>query len=308
MNIFTTSLADTQKYGIFEKNFGKNFVPFLWVWWFFAGASLALLLGVVNNKVGKNAFLIAVAAMALIDVCRVDSRFVTTVNPKPYFYAEQTAVDLQNEMKTEPFRCFVLPGALPKGGEGILGLEGVGGFHDNELRWYREFRGDQQDRNYFTDLLGVQQDGRPYLKPDNLKNGNAFLNLANARYYLIRQNETLYKIPNEGALQRISFVPGYVVMDSSRIVAALQNNGYDYRSAVALLQEPAQKPASGRDSLSSKPASVKWIPTRRITGRPKWPWLATDFCAFRRYTTRDGKFWWTASRLRYTGPTLPGWR
>jgi len=121
MNVFTTSLADTQKYGIFERNFGKNFVPFLWVWWLFAGSSLALLLGVINNKVGKTAFLIAVAAMALIDVCRVDSRFVTTVNPKPYFYAEQTAVDLQNEMKTEPFRCFVFTGRASKGRGGNTG-------------------------------------------------------------------------------------------------------------------------------------------------------------------------------------------
>jgi hypothetical protein len=258
MNVFTTVLADTRKFGIFERNFGKNFVPFLWVWWFFSGASLALLLGVVNGKVGKNAFLVAVAAFALIDVCRVDSRFITTVNPKPYFYAEQTVVDLRNEMKREPFRCFALPGALPKGGEGIQGLEGVGGFHDNELRWYREFRGDQEDLNYYTNLLGVLQDGRPYLKPDNLKSGNAFLNIANARYYLLRQNEVLYKVPNEGALGRISFAPGFVVMDSAKILDALKNGGYDYRTTVALMSEPAQKPASQADSLGSSPASVQW--------------------------------------------------
>jgi hypothetical protein len=259
MNVLTTSLSDTQKFEIFDRNFAKNFVPFLWVWWLFAGATLMLLWGVIFNKVGKHAFLIAVAAVALIDVARVDAHFVTTVNPKPYFYAEQAVVDLQNEMKQEPFRCFALPGSLPKGGEGILGLEGVGGFHDNELRWYREFRGDQQDRNYFTNLLGVMQDGRPYLKPDMLGKGNAFLNIANAKYYLIRQGETLYKIPNEGALKRISYVPGYVVMDSARIEDALKNGGYDYRSVVALLQEPTQKPAPRADSLPAGQASVNWI-------------------------------------------------
>ena len=257
MNVFTTALSDTQKFSIFERNFAKDFVPFLWVWWFFAGSSMALLLGVVNNKVGKNAFLIAVAAIALIDVCRVDSRFVTTVNPKPYFYAEQTIADLQNEMKQEPFRCFVLPGALPKGGEGILGLEGVGGFHDNELRWYRNFRGDQEDRNYYTNLLGVQQDGRPYLRPENLKYGNSFLNIANARYYLVRQGETLYKIPNEGALKRISFTPGYVVLDSGQIADALRNGTYDYRKTVGLYAEPAQKPAAVDSSFVAQ-TSVQW--------------------------------------------------
>ncbi len=123
----------------------------------------------------------------------------------------------------------------------------------------REFRGDQQDRNYYTNLLGVMQDGRPFLKPENLKNGNAFLNIANAKYYLIRQGESLYKIQNEGALPRISYVPGYVVMDSSRIETALKTGGYDYRAVVALLTEPAQKPPVRTDSLSSGQAAVEWL-------------------------------------------------
>lgn len=258
MNVLTTALSDTQKQEIFDKNFSSAFVPYLWVWWLFAGSSLALLLGVITNKVGKNAFLVAVIAIALIDLCRVDSRFVTTANAKPYFYAEQAVVDLQTEMKHEPFRCFTLPGALPRNGEGTLGLEGVGGFHDNELRWYRDFRGDPQDRNYYTNLLGVMQDGRPYLRPENLKSGNAFLNIANVKYYLIRQGETLYKVPNEGALGRISFVSGYVVLDSSAIENALKNGSYDYRARVALLKEPGNKPNPRLDSLTPKQADVRW--------------------------------------------------
>ncbi|HUI91937.1 MAG TPA: hypothetical protein VLX68_06785 [Chitinivibrionales bacterium] len=259
MQPLTTALADTQKIRVFDANFSKNFVPFLWLWWFFAGASLLLLMGVVSNKVGKYAFLTAVLAFGLIDITRVDAKFIKTINPKPYFYAEQAITDLQAEMAREPFRCFTLPGALPQGGEGIHGLEGVGGFHDNELCWYRQFRGDQQDRNYFTNLIGVMQDGRPYLKPDNLKDGNAFLNIANAKYYLVRQNDELFKIPNEGALPRISFAPGYVVMDSAAVVGALKTGAYDYRHKVCLLQEPEVKPAPSADSLASTPASVKWV-------------------------------------------------
>lgn len=258
MQPLTTALAETQKFRVFDGNFSKNFVPFLWLWWFFTGASLLLLLGVINKKVSTYAFLTAVCAFGLIDITRVDAHFIKAINPKPYFYAEQAINDLQNEMAQEPFRCFVLPGALPQGGEGILGLEGVGGFHDNELRWYREFRGDQQDKNYFTDLIGMMQDGRPYLKPDKLKDGNAFLNIANAKYYLLRQNETLYKILNQNALKRVSFVSGYVVLDSSQIAAALKTGAYDYRKAVALLEEPREKPVSPADSLSANTVSVQW--------------------------------------------------
>jgi hypothetical protein len=154
-----------------------------------------------------------------------------------------------------------LPGALPQSGEGIHGLEGVGGFHDNELRWYREFRGDQQDRNYFDNLIGTMADGRQYLVPENLKNGNAFLNLANARYYLIRQGDQLLTIKNEGALDRISFAPGYVVLDSSQIIDALHSGKYDIRKSVALMKEPDQKPSSASaDTLVSpeKLLKVQW--------------------------------------------------
>jgi hypothetical protein len=258
MSPLTTALADPQKMQIFDANFSRNFVPFLWLWWFFAAASMLLLMGVITNKVGKYAFLVAVCAFGIIDLVRVDSNFIKTINPKPYFYAEQTMVDLQKEMENEPFRCFVIPGALPQGVEGVFGLEGISGFHDNELRWYREFRGDQQDRNYFTNLLGVMQDGRPFLKPENLKFGNGFLNIANVKYYLIRQNETLYKIPNEGALPRISFASGYVVMDSAKIAGAIRTSSYDYRKVVALQEEPIEKPGPGADSSVGQTVSLKW--------------------------------------------------
>ena len=89
-------------------------------------------------------------------------------------------------MAQVPFRCFSIAGALRRTPE-IHGLEGVGGFHDNELRWYREFRGDQRDRNYYDNLVGQTGDGQAYLISENLGNGNNFLNLANAKYYLIRQ-------------------------------------------------------------------------------------------------------------------------
>jgi hypothetical protein len=253
------SLSDSQKSRIFEGNFTKNFVPFLWLWWFFAVSSLLLLLGVMSGKVNKYVFGAAVLVIGLIDTMRVDAQFIQVVNPTPYFYSEQTLVDLKNEMTNGPFRCFSLPGALTQSGEGIHGVEGVGGFHDNELRWYRQFRGDQQDRNYFDNLIGTMADGKQYLVPENLKNGNAFLNIANAKYYLIRQGEQLLSIKNEGALGRISFTPGYIVMDSSRIVDALHSGAYDIRKTVALMKEPDQKPfGTGSPVSLDKPLSVRW--------------------------------------------------
>ena len=253
------SLSDSQKSRVFEANFTKNFVPFLWLWWFFAVSALLLFLGVITGKVNKYVFCTAVLIIGLIDAMRVDAQFIQVVSPAPYFYSEQALVDLKNEMTNEPFRCFSLPGALPQSGEGIHGIEGVGGFHDNELRWYREFRGDNQDRNYFDKLVGTMANGRQYLVPENMKTGNAFLNIANVKYYLLRQGEQLLSIKNEGALGRISFAPGYLVMDSSQIVDALHSDRYDIRKTVALMKEPDRKP-SGMEAAegTDKPLSVRW--------------------------------------------------
>jgi hypothetical protein len=260
MTHLTDTLSDRQKQQVFDANFSKNFVPFLWVWWLFAATGLGLLWGVVAQKVNKYVFLAVVLVIGLVDVLRVDMQFVSVLNPSPYFAAEPAIADLQNEMKQEPFRCFTLPGTLPQNAEGVHGLEGIGGFHDNELRWYREFRGDQQERNFLEKLVGVMADGKPYLIADNLKNGNAFLDIANVKYYLVRSNAGLMKIKNEAALGRLSFAKEFVVLDSSRIVEALRTGGYDPHKTVALLAEPKIKPvAQENDSVAdAQPLSVKW--------------------------------------------------
>jgi hypothetical protein len=262
MQHLTESLSDRQKQRIFEANFSKNFIPYLWVWWFFAMTSLGLFWGVVAKKVSKNVFCVVVLTLGLIDVVRVDSQFVSVINPAPYFASDPTITDLQQEMQQSPFRVFTIPGTLPQNAEGVHELEGIGGFHDNELRWYREFRGDQQDRNFFDKLLGVQANGSPYLIADNLKSGNSFLNIANAKYYLVGSGGRLIKIKNEAALGRISFAKDFIVLDSSRIVDALRSGGYNVRKTVALMKEPSVKPSmspSASDSIDPQQLlSVKW--------------------------------------------------
>jgi len=261
MQPLVASLSDQQKARVFDANFSRNFVPFLWLWWFFAEICLALVYGVMTKKVKPVVLCAVVLVIGLVDLIRIDSQFVKVVDPRQYFANEPAIAELQDEMKTEPFRCFTLPGTFPEqNAEGVHSLEGVGGFHDNELRWYREFRGDQQDRNFFDKIVGFMPGGQACLIPENLRTGNPFLNIANARYYLIRQGNQLLKIRNEGALRRISFASNYVVMDSSRIVDALRNGLYDPHTTVALFNEPGIKPSaqdsSVRDSL--EPMSLSW--------------------------------------------------
>jgi hypothetical protein len=294
MQLLTVSLSDAQKSRIFDANFSKNFVPCLWLWWFFTATCLSLLWGLMAKKINGTVFCAAVLCIGLIDTIRVDAQFIKVINPGPYFSSEPALDALRDQMKIEPFRCFVLPGTFPEqNAEGVHSLEGVGGFQDNELRWYREFRGDQQDRNYFDKLLGTMNDGRPYLLSENLKNGNAFLNIANAEYYLLRQGEQLLKIRNEAALRRISFATGYVVLDSSRIIDALRSGSYDPRRTVALLKEPDRKPAASPDSLSAAD------PQSQMT--LQWDKYTPNYRSARVSVQRDGF-------LRISEVYYPGWQ
>jgi hypothetical protein len=234
----------------------------LWLWLFFSTVTIGCIIAAIWGKIKAGAAIGVILLIGAIDIIRVDAQFIKIINPQPYFADEPAFRDLRNEMERAPFRCFSLAGALPQNSEGIHGLEGVGGFHDNELRWYREFRGDQQNRNYYEKLLGQMPDGQAYLISENLKMGNNFLNLANVKYYLVRQGSDLISIKNEGALERLSYAARYVVIDSSEIIEALKSNGYNIRTTVALSQEPDEKPknASGFDSLATQgpPLSVQW--------------------------------------------------
>lgn len=246
---FAETLSGPGKENKFELNFSKNFLPFVWLWLIFALAIIGSVWAVLRNKLSPAFCTIIILIIGIIDILRVDlyaawnpqtkkGGFIQLTNPAPYFYRDPALTPLINEMHRTPFRCLVLPGALPQNGAGIHGLEACGGYHDNELRWYREFRGDQQNRNYLMSLVGMNAQGQPYLRAEKLSEGNPFLNLANARYLLIRNGAKLMTVRNENALERLSFVPGYTVMDSNAIVDALRNGTYDYRKNVALFAKP----------------------------------------------------------------------
>lgn len=252
--LFNSVLMENGKEKIFDINFSAQFVPHLWLWLFFTLSTLLLLLGVIKNSVKPQVFVGVVFLLGLVDVLRIDIGekkslykpgskvgFVELVNPMSFLRSDEELKSLRLEMETAPFRCYSLPGTLPQNGEGIHGLEGINGFHDNELQWYRDFRGDQQDRNFISSLIGMSNDGQAYLKVDKLQEGNPFLNLANAKYYLIRNQGKMMVVKNENALGRISFAPNYLVMDSSSILKALHEGSYDYRTTVALTVEPKKK-------------------------------------------------------------------
>lgn len=238
----SSALDDPKKMQIFEANFSKNFLPFLFLWWVFAVTSLGMLWAVLQNKMNKNVFLTVIVIIGLIDTFRVNSIFIKVQNHEKFFYAEPRIKEIQAEMAQEPFRCFILPGTfhVQNNIAGIYKLEGVTGFHDNELKWYAEFRGrHQRMSNYYKDLIKTDKNGNPYLVSENMKRGNSYLNIANVKYLVTRnQKGQLVTIENQNYLRRLSFVPNYKVIDEKSINQELLNNGYDIRTTVALKEDP----------------------------------------------------------------------
>ena len=238
--LFSSAIAMGGKERVFGINFTGKFLPWLWVWCIFTMSFLGMMIGLVGKKIPANVLIGAVLLIGAVDAIRVDSLFIKLINPNPYFYREEAISKLASEMKEAPFRCLSLPGALPQNGEGIHGLEGAGGFNDNELSWYREFRGDQQNRNFISTLIGSDNSGRQFLRADRLGGGNPFLDLANVKYLLVRSGNALMPIENKNALGRLSFVPEYIVAsDSTKMADEIANGRYDYRRCVALTSRPA---------------------------------------------------------------------
>jgi hypothetical protein len=247
-----------EKLPVFEANFTKNFLPSLWLWYIGATSVLMLILGIIHNKIKPVSVAVILLALGIFDVLRVDYQFIKLVNPAPYVTTEPALAALKQKMDHEPFRCYTVPGTLPQNSEGVHGLEGVSGFHDNEIRWYREFRG-VQDMNYLSTLVKYNEQGQPYLDASQLNTGNAFLNLANVEYILVRPQNELVSIKNQNALGRISFAQNHIVIDSSKVLDAIKNGSYDYTNTVALLNEPARNPSPVNRSDISTGFTSKWI-------------------------------------------------
>ncbi|MFP4012818.1 MAG: hypothetical protein ACLFVQ_01920 [Chitinispirillaceae bacterium] len=264
-------MGSSQNASKFAPNFSRNFVPSLWLWWFFSSTALVMLIAVVNGF-NKKVLFYTLLVICMVDMMRVNSQFVEVVSPWRHFHRNEPVLDqLKNEYEKEPFRLYTFPNVLARNQnqEGVYGLEGVGGFHDNELRSYRKFRGDQADRNYLEGMVETGADGKPYISPERIQNGSPFLYLADVRYVLLRdQSGKLIKIKNNAAPGRLSYASDYVVMNEDKIVDALKKDSYGYRRTVALLEKPELPFSYTPDSSADiEQLEVKWetyTPNRRV--------------------------------------------
>ncbi|KMQ49980.1 hypothetical protein CHISP_3126 [Chitinispirillum alkaliphilum] len=255
---FTASLPE--KENVFRNNFSQNFVPALYGWFAIALTVLISFLLVIKNKLSGTIFLGIVLLLSVIDTVRVNKNFIRIENNRQYTHVPKEIEMLREEMKEEPFRVFFLPGVSHiHNVAGMYNLEGLGGFHDNELRWYREFRG-QGSRDFIIPLLNQTGD---QFQIQAIQQGHNKLNVANCKYVIARSHTGFLPIKNENYIPRLSFVTDYKVLSESEAQVMLRNSRFDSRRTVILETSPSFDPVQTED-LSIDVQWISYTPNKRV--------------------------------------------
>jgi hypothetical protein len=179
-------------------------------------------------------FISIISVLMFADSYRVNRKFIKTVD-KDRLGIKFNDIDLTRqirelEAKEGHFRVFDInmygTNQLP-----IHGVSTVRGFHDNELKWFRKFRG-INDKGVNTDVNFF----------DNLNNyeENNFINLAGARFLLYKNKDDQGEVlPNSNFMPRAFVVSDYeLITDEDDIVSRLRSD-FDIRSKVILEKEPS---------------------------------------------------------------------
>jgi hypothetical protein len=187
----------------------------------------------LKNKFGTVVFIGILSVLLFADSYRVNKKFIKTVE-KDKLGIKFTDISITKqirelEQREGHFRVLDINmfghNQLP-----IHYVSTVTGFHDNELKWYRKFRGVNEegvntDENLMNDLNNY---------PDN-----NFLKIAGARFLLFKSKDGEPQVlPNPNCMPRAFVVSSYeVIQDEDRIAERLKTD-FDPSGSVILEKEP----------------------------------------------------------------------
>jgi hypothetical protein len=216
-----------QQVQVFKANY-KNFIKGAWFALGFGGAALLGIYLLLKERIQRIPLLVLLMVVALADLFRVDAYFYKLVRPSDYINQNDPVLHgLAARQVEERFRVFPVQG-LGQTDAQLHGLESITGFHDNEIKWYREFRGGPQNANFV------------YLLKRRVVEGNPFLDLLNTKYIIYRpdRNRPLVPLENRGHLKRAFCVSDYEVAEANQIIPKLKSPGFPYRTKILIETEP----------------------------------------------------------------------
>jgi hypothetical protein len=220
---------------------------------FLSVAIVALLVWLYRSGKAGLTVLVLVAAVPLLDGCRFNSRFISTLNPDQFWGANPVVTFLQSKQGGEPFRVMNL-GSLRNDQLAYHKIEMVTGYHGNQLRWYDDLLGGP----------GAQNQTNPHL-----------LNLVGAKYLLMPGRQPIPPgffgprpvkdfaisgrriVENQNAFPRVYLVDEYQVHPNRADIYPLVLGGVDdLRQTVYLEQEPPIQITAATDTASADSAWV----------------------------------------------------
>jgi len=275
-DMFSANLAGNQQGNgvqICERNFTENFLPALGIWWIIATAILVSVWATVCGYLKKEIAIAIIFILGIIDMLRVGTQFVNFQSNAIYRNTPPAVAEVLRRTNIErggaPARTMVFPEVQRVWNENIesfWGLEGVNGFHDNELVRYREFRA-RGGMNYFAPIFQRAQMG----VADPVAEGSNTLNLAGVRYVFFfpqgaSRADQLMFLENRNAMPRLAFTNSFVVKDDWQEISQTINNPAWLAHKTAILEQTPSFVSAETDGANTNITTrwIKYTPNRRI--------------------------------------------
>lgn len=171
------------------------------------------------------AFGLAALVAVTADAYWVNSNFIQGIKAEAITRGDPAITYIQSDK--ERFRVFSVPGALERWHGQYFGFELADGWVDNEVRHFREYRGNDYQRNP-TFFHNLEQHS------DGTVSGSVFLDMLNVKYLAFRmpENPGLGLVMNASMLPRSWFVPAWEEVPESQTVARMLEEGFDPRRVV----------------------------------------------------------------------------
>ncbi|OGS34040.1 MAG: hypothetical protein A2293_01005 [Elusimicrobia bacterium RIFOXYB2_FULL_49_7] len=225
--IFYAGLSG-QKAEAFKDNY-PSFIKGAWLALIYGGTTLFLLSRVLRERLRPFVFILFLSLIAILDLFHADAYFYKLGDLDEFVSRHDPLLTtLSKQAENEKFRVFPVPGHLGDNDPALHRLESVTGFHDNEIKWYREFRGGPGNANFLSSLQRGQVEGNP------------FLDLLNVRYILYRSGRgaPLSLAENRGGRDRAWVTTDYEVLPEEKILSRLSEPGFSYKNTLLLETAP----------------------------------------------------------------------
>ncbi len=213
-----------------------------WLIFFFIGTTAAALYLFIKGKLKTTVFIIWIGALVVIDLWRIDLKFIENFDYFSNFRKNQVVDFLKKDQ--DRFRALVLPGTLK--GQNFMALfdiPQVFGYHGNQLKRYDEFteRGYREkattQREYYDRYSQFIFGPKPDLL--NVKYLLSGADFSHPKFQRVYQGDGLFVFQNTQYLPRARIVFAYeVIEDDEKILERLKDPEFDHINKIILEKTP----------------------------------------------------------------------